>query len=396
MRILFLFNGIYPDGMAMSNRIHLYGKALIANSIDVNIVVPSDSNISSGGINNGVKYSYLKDPVKFRRHVLLKLNNFFAAFFYAHYSFKSAKDYDILFVTDFGWFVLSLIICGAHLGGAKVVTEVNENPYAYEGGRLDPRWLQKIHRMFILNIPFRFADGFIVISKPLKQLVAKYKKRNALIVMIPVLTNKIEEQDQIVPKPDVPFILHSGTLSESKDGVEAMFIAFAKAAKATNIPIQFILTSKIAKKNLLQKINEIIRSNKLENRIIFLGHISKEELEKYRSLCLTTIINRPVNDQNLFNFPTKLGEFLSRGIPVIATATGEMGSYLNDSETAFIVRPNDSDAIAEKILFILNNPEEAVKVGIAGRNLAEKKLYYMNYADDLALFFKNILNENRN
>ena len=392
MRILALYNGIYPGGMAMSNRLHFYCKALIAKGEDIEIVVPSNESISNNGYHDGVKYFYLQDPVKFRKHILLKINNFIAAFIYARYCFLSAKKYDILFIPGFGWFTAFLMILGTHLGGAKVVLEVNENPNMPEGGRLDPRWLRKIHRQLMLNITFRFTDGFIVISKSLEQLVEKYKKKSAPIVRIPIITDKIKESSRVFDKTSVPFILHTGALSETKDGVEAMFHAFAKAAGRTDIPIKFILTNKIAHNKLLQKIDKTIKVNKLEERVVFLGHIPKLELEEYRISCLTTIINKPVNEQNLYNFPTKLGEFLSYGIPVIASSTGEMGSFLKDKENAFIVPPNDSDAIAEKILYILDHPDEALKIGKAGKALAEKEFYFMNHSKKLADFFKTIVN----
>jgi glycosyltransferase involved in cell wall biosynthesis len=390
MRILAIYSGIYPGGMAMSNRLHLYCKALLSCSVDVEIVVPSDKNIANKNYYDGINYFFFKDPIKFRKHFFLKINNFFASFIYGRLCFLYAKKYNILFIAGFGWFASLLMIIGSHLGGANVVMEVNENPYIPEGGRLDPLWLRKINRQLILNITYRFTDGFVVISKPLEQLVKKYKKKNAQIVRIPIITEKSKESSLVINKIGVPFILHTGALSETKDGVEAMFHAFAKASKKTDIPIKFILTNKIAHKKLLQKIDDIVKANNLEDRVVFLGHIPKTELEEYRRSCLTTIINKPVNNQNLYNFPTKLGEFLSYSIPVITTSTGEMGSLMKDNETAFIVPPNNADAIAEKILFILNNPDVALKVGNAGKTLAEKEFYFMNHAHKLVDFFRTI------
>jgi glycosyltransferase involved in cell wall biosynthesis len=392
MKILILYNGIYPGGMAMSNRLHLYCKALVNKGVDVEIVVPSDNSTLNNGYFDGIKYSYLWDPVKFHKHIFLKINNFIAAFIYAHYCFHKAKKYNIIFIPCFGWFTSLLIIFGAHLGGAKVVLEVNENPYAPEGGRLDPEWLRKIMRQLNLNLTFRISDGFIVISKPLEKLVTKYKKKNAHIVRVPIIINKTENSSKKINKVNVPFILHTGGLSETKDGVEAMFNSFAKAAAKTNTPIKFILTNKIANNKLLKIIDDIIKTNNLEGRVVFLGHIPGEELDEYRHSCLTTIINKPVNPQNQYNFPTKLGEFLSFGIPVIASSTGEMGAFLKDKETAFIVSPNDADAISEKILYLLHNPDEANRVGNAGKTLAEKEFYFMNHAQKLTDFFKIVAN----
>src|ERR1035441_2934054 len=96
--------------MAMSNRLHLYCKALIAYGVDIKIVVPSSKSITNKSYYDGIQYFYLKDPIKFRKHFFLKINSFFAAFIYARYCLLNAKKYDIIFIPGFGWFASLLMI----------------------------------------------------------------------------------------------------------------------------------------------------------------------------------------------------------------------------------------------------------------------------------------------
>ena len=87
---------------------------------------------------------------------------------------------------------------------------------------------------------------------------------------------------------------------------------------------------------------------------------------------MLTIINKYDTLQNKYCFSTKLGEYLSFARPVITTTVGEANNYLKDGINAYIVEPNRPDLIADKIVFIIEHPEEAQKVGEAGHELVLK------------------------
>jgi glycosyltransferase involved in cell wall biosynthesis len=389
MRVLFFFNGNYPEGMAMTNRLHLYGKGLLAQGVNADVVFPSNRRSLATGFYEGIKFTPIKNPIIFQNSILHQINNIPAAFIYAQYCFRAAKNYKVILISGFGWFVSLIVMIFAHIARTKVVMEVNENPYAPEGGRLDPVWIRKIRRQFMLHLTFQFTDGFIVISESLEKLVKSVKKK-AQIIKIPIIVDDMSGPSNTFRNIEYPFILHAGALSETKDGVTAMFEAFSKACNQLVTPLKFILTTKVMQPALLQKIESILNSNRLKDRVIFKGHLSKKELEDLRNSCTLAIINKPSNWQNDYNFPTKLGELMLAGIPVIASATGEMRKFLYDNETAFIVPANDTDAIAEKILFIINNPDSAYSVGQNGKNYALRVFNYLNYSDKLTNFLKNL------
>lgn len=390
MRILFLFNGVYPNGMAMCKRLHLYAKGLLEHGNNPEVFFPSDNGSQSKGYYEGVQFSSYRNPAFSNHFILRPINRFFASFYYAHFCYISAKKYKIIFTTSFGWFTDLLIIIGAHFGDAKVVIELNENPYSPEGGRLDPEWLRKVRRLLTLNLPFRVADGFIVISKSLEDLVCKFKKNSAQVIRVPIIVEDINTDDTDKTRPEHPYILHAGALSETKDGMIAVFEAFAEACKRTPIPLRFIFTINIMSPKLKRKIDRIIAQNGLEDRVLFKGLLSVKEVDKLRASSAMAIVNKPSNWQNDYNFPTKLGELLITGTPVIASSTGEMNRYLSDNETAFMVPANESNAIAKKIIYILNNPDIALKVGNNGRKLALESFHYTHYSKRLADFFNRV------
>lgn len=61
-------------------------------------------------------------------------------------------------------------------------------------------------------------------------------------------------------------------------------------------------------------------------------------------------------------------EAMSCAIPLVATTGGAVPEVVGpDNETAFLVPPGDSEALASKLAYVLDNPEVGRKVGLAGR-----------------------------
>lgn len=386
-----MINGTYPGGMAMSKRLHLYAKAMQERGLDPMIYSYARGNLMEEGVNDGNKFRTYPNPVWVNNYVMRQFYSFFVSFWFAIISYRESKHYKLIYFTGFGWFTALLMIICIHLGNSKCILEVNENPYSPEGGRLDPIWIRRIRRKLMLSLTYPLADGFIVISNPLIELVNKYKKEKAQVLYIPILTDN--NKCHLIRTVDerCPFILHAGALSETKDGIIAVFEAFAIACNRTDTDLKFILTIKTIQLKLKRVLDRVIEENGLTEKVIFKDFIPEPELDELRYKSTLAIVNKPANWQNDYNFPTKLGELLSAGVPVIASITGEMCNYLKDNETAFLVPANDKEAIAEKILYILKNPGDAERVGKNGRRLAESRFYYSVHAERLYSFINALI-----
>ncbi|MFN8018385.1 MAG: glycosyltransferase family 4 protein [Acidimicrobiales bacterium] len=61
-------------------------------------------------------------------------------------------------------------------------------------------------------------------------------------------------------------------------------------------------------------------------------------------------------------------EAMSCAIPLVATTGGAVPEVVGpDNETAFLVPPGDSHALAQKLAYVMDEPEVAARVGLAGR-----------------------------
>ncbi|NTV52285.1 MAG: glycosyltransferase family 4 protein, partial [Candidatus Firestonebacteria bacterium] len=67
-------------------------------------------------------------------------------------------------------------------------------------------------------------------------------------------------------------------------------------------------------------------------------------------------------------------EAMARGIPVVATNTGGVPELIKHGETGMLVRPQDPDAIAAAVNFLLADPLRRMQIGESGR-LAVRRLF---------------------
>ena len=92
----------------------------------------------------------------------------------------------------------------------------------------------------------------------------KNRPHDAQIIKIPILIDDTYKTSQRQENAENSFILHTGSLSETKDGVIAMFEAYAKAYKLLGGSLKFVLTQK----QMQQRFNPV--SGILPNVIILL------------------------------------------------------------------------------------------------------------------------------
>ena len=60
-------------------------------------------------------------------------------------------------------------------------------------------------------------------------------------------------------------------------------------------------------------------------------------------------------------------EAAAMSVPVVATAVGGMRYSVADGETGFLVQPKNPEKLAERINFLIDNPDIAQQMGEKGR-----------------------------
>lgn len=114
---------------------------------------------------------------------------------------------------------------------------------------------------------------------------------------------------------------------------------------------------------------EFIRAHNLSEKIAFAG--SKYGDEKAEFFERADIFIHPTLNDCL---PLVLLEAMQYGLPVISTDEGAISDAVLDKFNGFLVPKNNPEALAERICFLLDNPEIGFEMGMRGRKRFEE--YY--------------------
>jgi len=118
----------------------------------------------------------------------------------------------------------------------------------------------------------------------------------------------------------------------------------------------------------------------------FTGHLDRERTLAEISSARVLILPREAAEYSAAGFPTKLAEYLASGNPVVVTSTGCIADYLVDGSQALLVAPGDIQAFAERVVRLLENPQEAAEIGETGREFATREFDAARHGRRIAEF----------
>jgi glycosyltransferase involved in cell wall biosynthesis len=127
-----------------------------------------------------------------------------------------------------------------------------------------------------------------------------------------------------------------------------------------------------------------------DGRIALAGYLPRQELLTLYSQASALLIPLFDDPASRARFPTKLGEYLAAGRPVVSNPVGEIDRFVRDGETAFMSPAGDVTAYGNRIRDVLNDAVSAHAVGRAGRRLAEEKFDYRLQGPRLRAFLENL------
>ena len=395
MKVYIICREAFPNGMAGTNRIKCYAKALQTGGIDCTVInytrteaKGSTRNPEREGVWEGIPFFYVgEDNIKPPHKIPRLWRKYKDQFLLKRFMRKNLMPGDIVIGyansdTDFLCGVIDIV----HSRGAFYVRELGEIPFFGGKRRKEVKGLEHI-----LKELFPKCDAFLSISDPLTDLAREHMKPEARILKLPILVDYdaflLPDRSDEAP---VPYIFHSGTLYEQKDGVLGMLEAFGKALPRLGGNAAMVFTGNPKDTPDSAAIMDMISRYGLEDKVTFTGFIDNSTLKEYLSKAYLVVINKHPNIQNKYCFSTKLGEYLAAGKPVVITDVGEAMNYLTDGENAYIVRRDDVDALSEAIVKAFTNKEDRKRIGEAGRILCKEAFDYRNISSRFLDFLRSL------
>ena len=266
--------------------------------------------------------------------------------------------------------------------GRKEISVYHERTEHYNVVKLKPLFLQKLYLKTI-----RQLHGMFVISTALRDTYMKVGVKNVNIINMTVDANRFAN----IEKQEVkfPYIAYCGTASNNKDGVDDLIKAFAIIHKQEP-EIKLYIVGKAPNREDESGNMQLVKTLELDSSVVFNGVISSEEMPQMLKNAKILALARPDSLQAQSGFPTKLGEYLLSGNPVVVTCVGDIPLFLEDRKTALLSAPHNPQSFAEKLQWALNHEKEAKEIGLAGREVA---LRCFNYKTETEKIVRTIFTE---
>ncbi len=387
MNFIFISNGNYPDHHAAAIR---------------------HTTIAQGMVENGHKvFFFLLNPQKWRENekeykgILFKIldnhhedNKFLKRYnFYSALSklelkineLNSSVHIDGIVVFSVQPSIIKKVFKVGRNENIKVFHERTELPYVF--GAKDSL-LKYLHYKYYMKFLIPRFDGVFVISDKLKDFFLPYNKNIKKITTV-VDTEFFNSTNDSVY--DFPYVGYCGTMTGDKDGIQILIQAFSKLA--ANYPDHKLVLVGNNSKDKIADILGLIEKLNMQEQIVFAGFVDRQKMPQLLGNARLLVLSKPDNEQNSGNFPIKIGEYLSTGVPVVVTQVGEISHFIKDGESGFLAVPNSVDSFYLKMKEALSDYPRAKKIGFAGREIAKQAFDYRKQANEMSNF---ILKTNKN
>jgi len=383
----------FPFGLAQTNRLISMTGGLAKAGCRVKVIClkPTENSLQSQNINstgsyNGIEYVYPsgttyrgKNPA---RRIYLFLSGLMnTTCLLIKENRKNKIDFIFMGVVGFVVYLWFYII--SRILQIKYLQERSEYPFI----KARESVFDKATLFVYLTLTCKFFDGFLVITRKLKDYFSPHLRKNCPVFHLPILVEP-ERFTANARETNEPYIAYCGSMQGEKDGVPDLIDAFKLTSEEfPGLKLLLIGSTHFEGFGYLQ---EKISRLTLDKSIIFTGIIDREELPPVLSKSVMLVLARPENKQAEAGFPTKLGEYLATGKPVVITNVGEIADYLQDGVNAFIAKPGDPNDFAGKMKYVLNHYEHALKVGAEGQHLAQTVFNYAFQGEKLVAWLKDI------
>jgi len=305
--------------------------------------------------------------------------------------------------------LLSLFLCVIIkiLTGKKIIYDIHEHhasqiPYdmllfgrAHKMKHIKLLFLKLLSSFIgsIINLYNRFfipfTDYLIVINDSFKDIYSWSKKPVAVLLNVPSKNFKPEVCSN--NKDNDKFILcFAGGIQPETRGLEETILALKEVVtKYKNV--ELMIVGKYLANNIQMKwFKNFTTQNNI--KVKFVDFVPYNMLPNYiRKSNVGLVLNKPVCYNYEISSPQKQFEYMACGKPIIASNLKEIAKVVNEEKCGIVVDPRNPMDIAHAIIYLIEHPEEAKKMGENGRRAVEEKYNWEIMETRLLKVYKNLM-----
>jgi glycosyltransferase involved in cell wall biosynthesis len=110
----------------------------------------------------------------------------------------------------------------------------------------------------------------------------------------------------------------------------------------------------------------------------FAGLVPPSEVHRYTAL-MDVLAHLSLRE----GLPRAVVQALASGKPAVGFELDGTPEVILDGKTGFLAKPGDVRTVAEKLIYLIENPAKAAEMGAEGRNMVSEKFDWRKMADIL-------------
>jgi len=244
----------------------------------------------------------------------------------------------------------------------------------------------------IYNQVFKFSDCFMAVSEYNYSNLLQFGVDPKKIVLHPVGIEiekfpfkwRLNEHSKPLNIDQVKIITVARLVEEK--GIEYGIKAIAKVLeKHPELKLEYRV---VGGGYLEENLKSLVKKLNLEGIVYFLGSMKYDEVVD--EMIKADIFVLPSVSES---FGVVLLEAQAVGLPIVATDVGGVSQALIDGTSGFLVSERDVGALAERIEYLIKNPELWPKMGKRGREYVEMNYNIKKLNKRLVRIYEQLLNE---
>jgi glycosyltransferase involved in cell wall biosynthesis len=186
-----------------------------------------------------------------------------------------------------------------------------------------------------------------------------------------------------------PVVLYLGGLERNR-GSALMIDAFARVRR--EIPAaRLLIVGHFQPAELEQEVYDQAERYGIVSAVTVAGRVPFDQIGDYLHRARVGWVTWQAYPKNQKNIPTKLFEYMAFGLPVVSSDLPSVRPFLEQGYHGYLVPAGDPEAHAAVICRLLQNPEEALQMGQAGRQMINKSFNWARMESLLLALYENVI-----